>query len=105
MDNRDIKQTLVELHSELERTPELDDDLRSLLMEVDGDIHTLLAKGGAAAKGETATSGRAAAEGQPNEIDLLRDRVEALAADFAARHPNTESFFREVIAALGRMGI
>lgn len=89
MNNRDIKQTLVELHSELEKTPQLDDDLRTLLMEVDGEIHSLLA---AEAQGE-------------HEINTLRDRLEALAADFAAKHPNTEIFFREVIAALGRMGI
>jgi hypothetical protein len=89
MNNRDIKQTLIELHQELENTPELDDDLRTLLMEVDSDIHNLLA---------------AEEQGQ-GVIDGLRDRLEALAADFAGQHPNTERFFREVIHALGRMGI
>jgi hypothetical protein len=86
---RDIRQTLLDLHQELESTPELDDDLRTLLMEVDSDIHALLAAEDHAHPGS---------EG-------LRDRLEALSADFAARHPNTETFFREVIHALGRMGI
>jgi len=89
MSNRDIKQTLIELHRELESTEEIDDDLRALLREVDGDIHELLA-------GEERSAG---------VIDGLRDRLEALAADFAGQHPNTERFFREVIHALGRMGI
>jgi hypothetical protein len=89
MNNRDIKQTLVDLHQELEHTEELDDDLRALLMEVDSDIHALLATD---ERGDTVIEG-------------LRGRLEALAADFAGQHPNTERFFREVIHALGRMGI
>jgi hypothetical protein len=89
MSRRDIKATLAELHAELENTPQLDEDLRQLLVDVDGDIHALLATDA------------------DSEVDMdgVRDRVESLAADFAARHPNTESFFRELINALGRMGI
>jgi hypothetical protein len=89
MKNQDIKQTLIELHRELENTAEVDDDLRALLMEVDSDIHDLLAD----------------EERGAGVIDGLRERLEALAADFAGQHPNTERFFREVIHALGRMGI
>lgn len=89
MNRRDIKATLAELHAELENTPQLDEDLRQLLVDVDGDIHALLA---------TDTDSEV-------DMDGVRDRVESLAADFAARHPNTESFFRELINALGRMGI
>lgn len=89
MSERDIRNRLAELHDELEKTPELDEDLRRLLLEVDGDIHQLL---------------EASAEDDP-EAQGLRDRLEALAADFAAAHPNTEVFFRELINALGRMGI
>lgn len=89
MSRSDIKTTLSRLHDELEKTPEVDEDLRELLMEVDSDIHSLL-------------SARERAE---TEVDSLRDRVEALAADFAAQHPNTEVFFRELVNALGRMGI
>lgn len=89
MSSSDIKTTLNRLHDELEKTPELDEDLRELLMEVDGEIHSLL-------------SARERAE---TEVQGLRERVESLAADFAAQHPNTEVFFRELINALGRMGI
>lgn len=89
MSSEDIKQRLIELHAELDKTPRLDDDLRKLLTEVDGDIHALLARG------------------QPADDDVrsLRDRLEALAADFDAQHPHTNIFFRELIHALGRMGI
>ena len=80
---------LTELHQELERTPELDQELRALLQEVDGDIHALLAR-------------EELAEG---EVQGLRERLEVLAADFDAQHPNTNIFFRELIHALGRMGI
>jgi predicted nuclease with TOPRIM domain len=89
MTSRDIKTTLAELHDELEKTPQLDEDLREMLMEVDSEIHALL-------------STRDHAE---TEVKGVHDRMEALAADFAAKHPNTEVFFREVINALGRMGI
>lgn len=89
MTSRDIRTTLTELHDELEKTPELDEDLREMLMEVDSEIHALL-------------SARERAE---TEVQGVRNRLEALAADFAAKHPNTEVFFREVINALGRMGI
>ncbi len=89
MSSQDIKKRLAQLHEELENTPELDDDLRQLLTEVDGDIHALLTSG----------------EPADTEVQSLRDRLEALAADFDAQHPNTNIFFRELIHALGRMGI
>jgi hypothetical protein len=89
MTDRDIRTTLAELQSELENTPELDDELRVLLQEVDTDIHALLE----------------ADQPEQSVMDALHDRLEALAADFAARHPGTERFFQELIAALGRMGI
>lgn len=89
MSTQDIKTTLAELHEELEKTPQVDEDLRELLMEVDTEIHALLSD---SEHGETEAQG-------------LRERLEALSADFAAAHPNTEVFFRELVAALGRMGI
>ena len=89
MSSDDIKTTLTELHRELERTPDLDEDLRRLLVEVDTDIHNVLS----------------ARERTESEVQSLRDRLEALSADFAAAHPNTEIFFRELMHALGRMGI
>ncbi|MEZ5560089.1 MAG: DUF4404 family protein [Pseudomonadales bacterium] len=89
MQRDDIKKTLSNLHQELEHAPEIDEELRSLLREVDDDIHELL--------------GRQAPEA--SAVGSLTERVDALAADFAARHPASERFFRELIDALGRLGI
>lgn len=84
-----LAERLAELHGELEKTPELDAELEALLREVDADIHSLL---------EREQPGEA-------EVQSLRERLEALATDFDAQHPNTNIFFRELIHALGRMGI
>lgn len=89
MSGSDIKQTLARLHAELENASEVDEDLRDLLRNVDADIHALLQE-----------------EAHPEgEVNGITDRLEEMAADFAAQHPTTERFFREIIEALGRMGI
>ena len=84
-----IRQTLKELHEELATVDQVDPALNDLLREVDADIHSLLE---APDPGEDETS----------QIML---RIETLGADFAARHPNTERFFQELVATLGRLGI
>lgn len=89
MPGRDIKETLARLHAELESATDVDEDLRSLLRDVDADIHALLNE-------DTHES---------HEVHGITTRLEEMAADFAAQHPNTERFFREIIDALGRMGI
>jgi ABC-type transporter Mla subunit MlaD len=88
-DNTHIKSTLARLHAELDQADPADDDLRRLLVDVDNEIHELLEQN---------------AE-EDVEVGGLTERLEALAADFAARHPTTERFFQELVNALGRMGI
>ncbi len=85
----DIKDTLARLHAELEDAPKVDEDLKQLLLNVDADIHQLLEQ----------------EDRQVHEVTGMADRLEGMAADFAAQHPTTERFFREIIEALGRMGI
>jgi hypothetical protein len=89
MPGSDIKQTLARLHAELENTSDVDEDLKTLLRDVDADIHSLL-------KDDTH---------RPDDVHGITERLEEMAAGFAAQHPHTERFFREVIEALGRMGI
>jgi hypothetical protein len=89
MPGSDIKDTLARLHAELENASEVDEDLRRLLRDVDADIHTLLDE-------ETH---------EAREVHGITERLEEMAAEFAAQHPHTERFFREIIEALGRMGI
>lgn len=85
----DIKDTLARLHAELEDAPKVDEDLKQLLLNVDADIHDLLEQ----------------EDQQTHDVTGITDRLEGMATDFAAQHPTTERFFREIIEALGRMGI
>ena len=87
MPEKQIKSSLGELHQALEQADEVDPELRELLLQVDDDIHKLLSSP------------------DPGGAATLQGRIEALSADFAAKHPHTERFFQELIAALGRLGI
>ena len=84
-----IQTKLAELHAELEKLDGVDEELLALLKTVDGDIHALLG------------------EEQPDAeaTNQLMERVEEVGADFAARHPQLERFFQELVAVLGRLGI
>jgi len=81
-----IRQTLKELHAELASADRVDPELETLLKDVDADIHKLL-------------------EPEEDDPEGLRDRVEELAAAFAATHPRAEGFLRELVDTLGKMGI
>lgn len=89
MSGTEIKATLSELHQALEDVDSVDPAMLDLLKQVDGDIHALL-------------ESRSPAE---EEASALLLRVEALGANFAARHPHTERFFQELVTTLGRLGI
>ena len=84
-----VKDALSELHEALENVDSVDPAMLELLQQVDGDIHALL-------------EAQSPAE---EETSALMLRIEALGADFAARHPHTERFFQELITTLGRLGI
>lgn len=87
MSNNEIRQLLARLKEELQQT-EMDADTRSLVRELDSDIHDLL------------DSKRVDAE-----RDSVLERARELETNFAAQHPTAERFMREVIEALARMGI
>ena len=89
MPREQIQTRLAELHEALEKLDSVEPELLDLLKTVDGDIHALL------------ESGRADEE----QAGELMQRVEELGADFAARHPQLERFFQELVAVLGRLGI
>jgi hypothetical protein len=88
MQKSDITDRLAELHEALEEIDKPDPSLIALLREVDEDIHEVLEK-------------------SPNDHEegRLKERVEELGAEFAARYPHTERFFQELVATLGRLGI
>ena len=84
-----VKAALSELHKALEEVDSVDPAMRDLLKQVDGDIHSLL---------EAPTP-------EAEQTSALMLRIEELGAEFAARHPQTERFFQELISTLGRLGI
>ena len=89
MADEEIRSTLTRLHETLGHTDAVDADLRTLLEQVDDDIHQLLD----------------AEDRDASDAHGLKARIEEVGAQFAARHPHTERFFQELVAALGRMGI
>lgn len=90
----DLKSHLQHLHADLNRTPEVDEELRRLLTQLDGDIHALLEK-------------RAAAIPPVVEEPVygLTERTREITARFAARHPKLEPALRELGNMLSNMGI
>lgn len=87
MSNTEIRELLARLQEEIQKT-ELDDETRSMVKELDSDIHGLL---------DT--------QGEPTETDSVVEKARALETNFAADHPTIERFMREVIDVLVRMGI
>lgn len=87
MSNTQIRELLAKLQEEIQKT-ELDDETRSMVKELDSDIHGLL---------ET--------NGDQLETDTIVKKARELETNFATEHPAIERFMREVIDVLVRMGI
>lgn len=87
MSNEEIRQLLAKLQNEIHQT-DLDAETRSLVKDLDADIHGLLDSDSA----ETDT------------VSVL-ERAKLLEANFATEYPTAERFMREVIDTLVRMGI
>ncbi len=87
MSNTEIRELLAKLQEEIQKT-ELDDETRTMVKELDSDIHGLL---------DT--------QGEQTETDSVVEKARALETNFAADHPTIERFMREVIDVLVRMGI
>ena len=85
----EIKNTLKQLHGDLEGAENVDPELRRQLLELDQDIHRLLDP----------------EDEEVSEAEGIIARVDEVAAEFASRHPATERFLRQVAHMLGRMGI
>ncbi|NNF40333.1 MAG: DUF4404 family protein [Woeseiaceae bacterium] len=87
MGNSQIRELLGKLQEEIRKT-DLDDDTRSLVRDLDADIHDLLDP-----------------EEHETDRDSVVEKARALETSFASEHPTIERFVREVIDALVRMGI
>jgi len=88
MSRHELTEALQRLRSALERRSPLDQEVRERLDELAADIHEALQ-----------------GTGEDEVHRSLLERAEALEVRFAARNPEIEGVLREVIEALGRMGI
>jgi chromosome segregation ATPase len=87
-----LKQTLDELHAELERLDPADDQVRTLLSDALADIQTTL---------QRKESGLAE---EPSQTSLP-NRLTSAAREFEETHPHLAGLVGSVIDALSRMGI
>jgi hypothetical protein len=98
-DSASLKSHLKALHTDLAQTGEVDEELKSLLRQLDGDIRNLLDKRTAA---ETAAL---AAEPPDSDPYGLSERTQEITARFAVEHPRLEPALRELGRMLANMGI
>jgi ABC-type transporter Mla subunit MlaD len=83
-----LKATLVELHQALERLEDVDPELRSLLSQIDQDIHGL-----------TDPEKTVSAQGD------YAGRLAAFEAEFSSAHPQLSGMFRSLLTTLHSIGI
>jgi hypothetical protein len=83
-----VKELMRKLHQELESADKIDPELLGLVRDLDFDIHRLMKTGAGSA-----------------ETESILDRATALETQFAARHPVAEQVLREIVEALGKMGV
>ncbi len=83
-----VKELMRRLHEELESADRIDPELQGLVRDLDSDIRRILKSGAGA-----------------GEAESLMDRATALETRFAARHPVAERVLREIVEALGKMGV
>lgn len=91
-DTANLKSHLKDLRANLAQTNNVDEELQSLLQQLDGDIRSLLERRTAAAEAETDPYG-------------LSARTQELTARFAVEHPRLEPALRELGRMLANMGI
>lgn len=94
MDNN-LKTSLSSLRSNLASAGPIDDELKDLLTQLDGDIKQLLERRAVEAETEP---------GQSTTYGLA-ERTQEISAKFAAQHPQLEPALRELGNILSSMGI
>jgi len=87
MSNAKIKNLLSKLHEEIGGTA-VDEETRSLLRVLESDIDDLLES-----------------KAEPADTASVLERAQQLETSFAATHPVAERFIREIVDALGKMGV
>lgn len=93
MDKQQIKQTLQQLHADLDAGGRPDPELRSILQSLAQDIHRAL--------DQTSSTPQNA----PQVEGSLEDRAREVSARFASQHPYLEATLRDLMDGLGKIGI
>ena len=94
-----LKSHLKDLHTNLSQTGDVDEELQSLLRQLDGDIHSLLAR-------RTAAQAAAELEETANSDTYgIAERTQELTARFAVEHPRLEPALRELGRLLANIGV
>jgi hypothetical protein len=88
MNNDELKNSLLRLHVQLEKTDTIEPELRDILETLNADITVLLS-----------------AEKDKTIADTLVERVQETSAKFAVKHPHLEPILQEIGQILSRMGI
>lgn len=86
MNENELKDLLGKLNEELDKIDQVDAETLALLQELEDDLDRL---GGSDA---------------PDQ-DSVMERAQALEAHFAAEHPKTARFLREIMDMLAKVGI
>jgi hypothetical protein len=90
MKKRELHEILSELHVELEQTPTVDPQARSLLQDLRRDIQEVLARSG---------------NPEPPEGRGLQERLAGAITEYEVLHPRLTAILGRVADALSQMGI
>jgi septal ring factor EnvC (AmiA/AmiB activator) len=97
-DTTNLKSHLKDLRANLAQTNDVDEELHSLLHQLDGDIRSLLDR-------RTEEAAAEARELEASQTYGLAERTQELTARFAVEHPRLEPALRELGRMLANMGI
>jgi hypothetical protein len=97
-DTANLKSHLKSLHANLAQTSDVDEELQTLLRQLDGDIRSLLER-------RTAVATAEAQDFADSDTYGLAERTQEITARFAAEHPRLEPTLRELARMLANMGI
>ena len=89
MPKQRLREDLVKLREELERSPEVDAEARNLVAEISRDVETLLAD----------------SSGTSHETQSLVDRLRSAAESFEDSHPSLTAAVGRIADALSALGI
>jgi len=88
MNHENLKELLSNLNDALEKTDHVDADMLDLVRELDEEIHRLTQAGA-----------------KTDDVEDVLDKAKSMETRFAVDHPVAESFLREIIDTLAKIGI